>query len=121
MDNPDDVFSIFTYFMMEARQIQNCYVILSTILPSKENQENCDIHFKEMDQALKLITEPSELLGLNKSFRTKSGYVRNKLYEDGVHLDEKATKTLAEQIFNKVNRIPKNFFDWTSLELLKIE
>ena len=63
-----------------------------------------------MDQALKLITEPSELLGLNKSFRTKSGYVRNKLYEDGVHLYEKATQTLAEQIFNKVNRIPRSFF-----------
>ena len=45
------------------------------------------------------------------TFRTKSGYVKQKLYEDGVHLDEKATKTLAEQIFNKVNRIPKNFFD----------
>jgi hypothetical protein len=110
MDDPDEVFSIYTYFMMEARQIKNCFVILSTILPSKENQENCDIHFKEMDQALKLITEPSELLGLNKSFRTKSGYVRNHLYEDGVHLNEKATQTLAEQIFIKVNRIPRSFF-----------
>ena len=57
---------------------------------------------KEMDQALKLITEPSELLGLKKSFRTKAGYVRQQLYQDGVHLDEKATQTLAEQIFNKV-------------------
>ena len=111
MDDPDELFSIYTYFIMEAKQIKNCFVILSTILPSVENQSNCDIHFKEMDQALKLITEPSELLGLNKSFRTKSGYVRQHLYQDGVHLDEKATQTLAEQIFNKVNRIPKNFFE----------
>ena len=112
MDDPDELFSIYTYFIMEAKQIKNCFVILSTILPSVENQNNCDIHFlKEMDQALKLITEPSELLGLNKSFRTKSGYVRQHLYQDGVHLDEKATQTLAEQIFNKVNRIPKNFFE----------
>ena len=111
MDDPDELFSIFKYFIMEARKIKNCFLILSTILPSVENQENCDIHFKEMDQALKLITEPSELLGLNKSFRTKSGFVRNHLYEDGVHLNKEATQTLAEQIFNKVNRIPKSFFE----------
>ena len=50
MDDPDDLFSIYTYFMMEARQIKNCYVILSTILPSVENQENCDVHFHNFDE-----------------------------------------------------------------------
>ena len=54
--------------------------------------------------------DPPELLGFNKSLRTKTGYVRQQLYQDGVHLDEKATQTLAEQIFNKVNRIPRSFF-----------
>ena len=50
MDDTDELFSIFAYFIKEARKIKNCYVILSTILPSVENQENCDVHFHEFDE-----------------------------------------------------------------------
>ena len=54
MDDPDELFSIFAYFIREARKIKNCYVILSTILPSVENQTNCDVHFHEFDEGQKI-------------------------------------------------------------------
>ena len=111
MDDPAEVFSIFTYLVTEARKIKNCFLIVSTLIPSVENQENCDGFFNEFDENLKSLCPPSELLNLNKSFlRSKSGKIIWQLYEDGVHLKESGSKTLAEKVFNVVNRIPKDFF-----------
>ena len=35
--------------------------------------------------------DPPELLGLNKSFWTKTGHIRDYLYQNWVHLDQSKT------------------------------
>ena len=85
MDDPSELFSIFEYLLTEARKIKNCHLILSGLIPSVENQENCDIHFNQFDQALKDLCHPSEFLSL-KSFRTKYGKIKGDLISESFSL-----------------------------------
>ena len=112
MTDPDELFSIFKHLLTESKKIQNVVVLLCTILPSIENQENNEAYFLEFDERLKLLVDsPSELIHFSKSFRDGYGQIKRGLYEDdGVHLNKKGTDVMAKQIFNYVNRIPKNRF-----------
>ena len=85
MDDPAEVYSIFAYLLKEARKIKKCHLIFSTLIPSRENQENCDIHFNQFDQALKDLCHPSEFLSL-KSFRTKNGKIKGGLISESFSL-----------------------------------
>ena len=91
MDDPAELISIFEYLLTEARKIKNCHLILSGLIPSVENQENCDKYFIEFDQALKDLCQPSEFLSL-KSFRTKYGKIKGGLISESFSLWLKSPK-----------------------------
>ena len=112
MTDPDELFAIFKYFLAEAKKIPNVVVLLCSILPSIENQQNNEAYFLEFDERLKLLVDsPSELIHFSKSFRDSYGQIKRRLYEkDGVHLNSDGTDVMAKQIFNHVMRIPKNRF-----------
>jgi hypothetical protein len=95
---------------MEARKTENCHVRL---LPSIENQENCNRAFLQFDRSLKIIGDPQfEIIKLEKSFRNKKLAIKNSFYDkDGVHLNEDGADMLAKVIFDKTRRIPYNFFE----------
>ena len=76
MDDPSELRSIYAYLFTEARKIKKCHLITSSLIPSIENQENCDIHFNQFDQFLKDLCHPSEFLSLNNWLRTKYGKIK---------------------------------------------
>ena len=93
---------------MEARKIENCHVMVCSLLPSIENQENCNRAFLQFDRSLKIIADPQfEIIKLEKSFRNKKLAIKNSFYDrDGADM-------LAKVIFDKTRRIPYNFFEKT--------
>ena len=97
MDDPSELASIFEYLLIEARKIKNCHLIVSGLIPSVVNQENCDIHFNQFDQALKDLCHPSEFLSL-KSFRTKYGKIKGGLTSESFSLWLKSPKKHAKSL-----------------------
>ena len=112
MTDPDELYDIFKYLLTEAKKIKNVVVLLCSMLPSIENQQNNESYFLDFDERLKLLVEtPSDLIHFSKSFRNSVGQIKRHLYQDdGVHLNSKGTDVMAKQIFNYVMRIPKNRF-----------
>ena len=110
-NEPEEILNIYTNFLNQARQIPKSHVIISTLMPSIENQENCDPIFKQFDKDLKTFLDPKyELLDLSKSLRSKAGTIKEHLYRDEVHLNTHGGEILATQIFNKVRPLPYDFF-----------
>ena len=110
-DDPAHILDIYMNFLSQAKQIPKSHVIISSLLPSIENQENCDPIFLQFDKDLKTILDPKyELLDLSKSLRTKQGKIKEFLYKDEVHLNTEGAEILAKQIFNKVRPLPYEFF-----------
>ena len=72
-DDPIDVLLLLRDFLMEARKIENCHVMVCSLLPSIENQENCNRAFLQFDRSLKIIADPQfEIIKLQKRFRNKT-------------------------------------------------
>ena len=113
MTDPDELYAIFNYFLTEAKKIKNSVVLLGSMLPSIENQQNNEHYFLEFDERLKrLVDSPSDLIHFSKSFRDSVGQIKRHLYQDdGVHLNPEGTDVLAKQIFNYVMRIRKDRFE----------
>ena len=78
-----------------------------------ENIENNLDTFINFDKNLAEILDPKyELLDLRKSLKSKSGEIKEKFYkEDGVHLNKNGAEVLSKQIFNKIQRLPIEFFE----------
>ena len=87
--------------------------MVCSLLPSIENQENCNRAFLQFDRSLKIIADPQfEIIRLEKSFRNKKLTIKNSFYDkEGVHLNEDGADILAKAIFDKTRRIPYNFFE----------
>ena len=85
---------------MEARKTENCHVMVCSLLPSIENQENCNRAFLQFDRSLKIIADPQfEIIRLEKSFRNKKLTIKNSFYDkEGVHLNEDGAEMLAKVI-----------------------
>ena len=96
MDDPAELRSIYAYLFTEARKIKKCHLITSSLIPSVENQENCDIHFNQFDQAMKDLCHPSEFLSLNNWLRTKHGKIKGGLISETfftlVQISQKSTE-----------------------------
>ena len=113
-DKPQHVLRMFEDLLVAARKIENCHIIISSLLPSIENKENCDQIFLEFDRKLKTILDPrNELLDLQKSLRNKMGLIKEVLYDDkqDVHLSDEGAEVLSLQVFNKVRRLPHKYFE----------
>ena len=78
----------------------------------RDIENNLDL-FINFDQALTEILDTKyEMLDLRKSLKSKKGEIKEKYFKaDGVHLNKSGAEVLSKQIFNKIQRMPKEFFE----------
>ena len=107
-----DVLTMMTNLVHRARQIPNCHVIISTLMPSIENRHNNQHVFNTYDDMMrKVVLDPKyDILDLSKSLISKEGLIKEKYFKDQVHLNKLGAEVVARQIFNKVSKLPNQFF-----------
>ena len=80
------------------KRIQNCHLVLTSVIPSLKTQEN----FSEANRKIRDICHNNGLvtfLDLDGVF-TRYGAINSKLYvADGIHLNSKGSVSLAELIY----------------------
>ena len=109
----EDVMKMFRFFVPRARQIPKSRVIIASLIPGIEYNEKNNEVFNEFDEDLaKILDKKYEYLNLRKSMRSTKGQIKEKLFKtDGVHLNEEGNNVLCKQIFEKVDRLPRKFFE----------
>ena len=118
-NKPEEVMAMFSYLLSEVSKIEKCKIIIATLMPTFQNIENNLEVFTKFDQDLerKLNLDPKyDLLDLRKSFKSKNGDIKEKFFimdgkMSGVHLNDQGAKVLCTQIFNKLERLPRKFFE----------
>ena len=118
-NEPEEVMAMFHYLLSEVSKIQKCKIIITTLMPTLQNIENNLETFTKFDQDLetKLNLDPKyDLLDLRKSLKSKNGDIKEKFFKmdgkmAGVHLNEQGAMVLCNQIFNKLERLPRKFFE----------
>ena len=112
-DDYIDIVRMMINLVWRARDVPNCHVMVSTLMPSIENQDINQHVFRIYDEMLRketIINPKYELLDLSKSLRSKDGSIKEKYFQDQVHLNESGAEVVARQIFNKVSKLPNIFF-----------
>ena len=81
-------------------------------MPSIENRHNNQHVFNTYDDMMrKVVLDPKyDILDLSKSLISKEGLIKEKYFKDQVHLNELGGEVVARQIFNKVSKLPNQFF-----------
>ena len=112
-NDANEVLAMFQFLLSRTKDVRKCKIIVGTLIPTLENIENNLDTFINFDQALSEILDPKyEMLDLRKSLKSKNGEIKEKYYKsDGVHLNRSGAKVLTQQIFNKVQRFPRSFFE----------
>ena len=111
--------AMFRYLLSEVSKIEKCKIIICTLMPTLQNIENNLEVFTKFDQDLerKLSLDPKyDLLDLRKSLKSKNGDIKEKFFNmdgkmAGVHLNDQGATVLCNQIFNKLERLPRKFFE----------
>ena len=118
-NEPEEVMSMFRYLLSQISRIKKCKIIICTLMPTLQNIENNLETFVKFDKDLetKLNLDPKyDLLDLRKSLKSKNGDIKEKFFimdgkMAGVHLNDQGAKVLCTQIFNKLERLPRKFFE----------
>ena len=110
---PEDVLAMFRFLLAKSSKIQNCKIVIVSLISTLENIEEKFQIFVNFDKELAKILDPKhDMVDLRKSLRSKNGDIKEKLFQfDGVHLNSDEAKVLANQIFNKLERLPRKFFE----------
>jgi hypothetical protein len=111
----EGVFSFFENLEKRTRDIPNCHLILSSLIPSPKTAAICEGTFKKIDCNIKSITDIRNrdlaYFDANRILRNPDGSIKIELFEDdGVHLTEKGTDELSKEIRKFVMRVSNKCF-----------
>ena len=115
-ENPDDFLRLVERLIVGMSRIQNCHLVLISLLPSLENNDECKEAFLKVNSAFqkfagqKYLPENVSYLNAAKHFMHK-GRVDATLYRDGVHMNFKGSAQYANIIKSHLKRLPNRYFD----------